>query len=159
MDTAAFNEYLEKRYNDQMMYYEKASGKNKKRYINFQWTLIILSTLTTVLAALPTSIQTSLCTFDPHYVVVITAAIVTILTAALNAFRYKDLWADYRYTKELWNPEIFKYIFNIGDYMGKTEDEKQSKFVENVEGILGSQNKNWSAIIKPNTSANASQND
>ena len=159
MEIKTFEDYLGKRYNDQLKYYESASLKNKKRYKKIQWTLIILSTLTTLLAALPPSVRTFLGPFEPHYAVVVTAAIVAILTSALNTFQYQELWANYRSTKELLNPEIFYYTFNIEDYEGKSEEEKKSIFVRKVETILGNEHTNWSAIKKANASSVQSQND
>lgn len=159
MEIKNFEDYIEKRYNGQLKYYDSVSVKNKKRYKKFQWTLIILSTLTTVLAALPASIKTLLGPFEPHYAVVITAAIVTILTSAINTFQYQELWANYRSTKELLNPEIFKYLFNIDDYQGKSEEEKKSIFVKNVETILGNEHTNWSVLKKASASSAQSQND
>ena len=52
MDATIFAEYLEKRYQDQLNFYKNASAKNQKKYKNYQWMLIILSTITTILAAL-----------------------------------------------------------------------------------------------------------
>ena len=74
MDKATFNEYLEKRYYEQLSYYDSSSKKNQKRYKNIQWVLIILSTLTTTLAALP---KTEL--FDFKYLIVVSAALVIYL--------------------------------------------------------------------------------
>ena len=159
MEIKNFEDYFEKRYKGQLKYYGLASAKNKKKYNRFQWALIILSTLTTVFAALPPSINTFFGSFEPHYVVVITAAIVAILTSALYTFQYQELWANYRSTKELLNPEIYKYLFNIGDYQGKSEEEKKATFVMNVETILGNEHTNWSAIKKANASSNQIQND
>ena len=51
MDKEFFNEYVEKRYKDQLNYYSKASAKNQKRYKQFQWILIMLSASTPILAA------------------------------------------------------------------------------------------------------------
>jgi len=42
MDSETFKEYLEKRYYDQLNFFEKSSGRNQKEYRNFQWVLIIL---------------------------------------------------------------------------------------------------------------------
>ena len=159
MEVNNFEDYFEKRYKGQLKYYGSASAKNKKKYNRFQWALIILSTVTTVFAALPPSINTFLGPFEPHYVVIITAALVAILTSALYTFQYQELWANYRSTKELLNPEIYKYLFNIGDYQGKSEEEKKATFVMNVETILGNEHTNWSAIKKANASSNQSQHD
>lgn len=90
MDAAIFAEYPEKRYQHQVNYYEKVSGKNQKKYKNFQWLLIILSTLTTIFATMP------LDKFDLKYVIVASADLVTILSAALKTFLYRELWVSYR---------------------------------------------------------------
>jgi hypothetical protein len=137
MDTTAFNEYLEKRYFDQLSYYEKASGKNKKKYKNFQWILIIFSTLTTILAAIPT-----IGNFEMKYIVVATAAIVTILTAGLKTFQYQELWVNYRSTIEQLKPEIYYYKFNVGEY-GREGVDKESTFVSRVEQILNKEHDVW----------------
>lgn len=137
MDTTEFNEYLKNRYFDQLNYYEKESGKNKKKYKNFQWILIIFSTLTTILAALPV-----IPNFDLKYIVVATAAIVTILTAGLKTFQYQELWVNYRSTIEQLKPEIYYYKFNVGDY-GQEGVDKESTFVSRVEQILNKEHDVW----------------
>lgn len=142
MDATAFNEYLEKRYYDQLKYYEFLSAKNQKKYKNFQWTLIILSTLTTILAALPKSDK-----FDLQYAVVVTAALVTILTSGLKTFQYQELWVNYRATIEQLKPEIYYYNFNVWDY-GQDGVDKESTFVSRVEKILNKEHDGWPAIKK-----------
>jgi hypothetical protein len=143
MDKTAFNEYLEKRYYDQLKYYGKASGKNKKKYQNFQWILIIFSTLTTILAALPSTIGN----FDLKYIVIATAALVTILTAGLKTFQYQELWVNYRSTIEQLKPEIFYYKFSVGEY-GQAGVDKESLFVTRVEQILNKEHDVWPVAKK-----------
>jgi hypothetical protein len=142
MDTTEFNEYLKNRYLDQLNYYEKAAGKNKKKYKNFQWILIIFSTLTTILAALP-----DIPDFDLKYIVVATAAIVTILTAGLKTFQYQELWVSYRSTIELLKPEIYYYKFNVNEY-GQAGVDKETQFVFNVEKILNKEHDVWPVAKK-----------
>ena len=148
MDQKVFAEYLEKRYHDQINYYERASGKNQKKYKNYQWLLIILSTLTTILAALPEA-------FYLKYVVVVTAGLVTIFTAALKTFQYQELWTNYRSTIEDLKPEWYYYLFNIKEHgYGAEGIDNETKFVENVETILKGEHKNWSTKMN---SANSKQ--
>jgi len=141
METNTFNEYLEKRYKGQMDYYSKASAKNQKKYKNFQWMLIILSTLTTIMAALPRD------QFDLHYAVVVSAALVTIITSALKTFQYQELWVNYRSTNEQLKPEIYYYHFNVGDY-GKEGADKESIFIKHVEAILNKEHDGWPVTKK-----------
>ena len=136
MDTSAFSEYLEKRYHDQLNYYEKASGKNQSKYKNYQWLLIILSTLTTILAALPSD------KFDLKYFIVVAAGLVTILSSAIKTFQYQELWVSYRSTIEQLRPELFYYNFNVGDY-GQAGVDKETLFVTRVEGILSKEHESW----------------
>lgn len=140
MDAATFKEYLQHRYYDQLHYYESAAGRNQKKYKNIQWVLIILSTLTTIMAALPKE-------FDLQYAIVITAAIVTILTSGLKTFQYQELWVSYRSTIEQLKPELYLYQFNINEY-GKPGIDKESLFVSRVESILSKEHDVWPANKK-----------
>lgn len=137
MDSATFSTYLEKRYVDQLNYYNDKSGKNQKKYKFFQWALIILSTLTTILAALPKADQ-----YWIQYIVIFSAALVTIITSALKTFQYQELWVTYRTTIEQLKPEIYYYTFNVGDY-GQNGVDKETLFVTRVEGILGKEHDAW----------------
>lgn len=142
MEAIAFNEYLDKRYFDQLKYYESAAAKNQKRYKYFQWILIILSTLTTILAALPNNGK-----FNFQYLVVISAALVTILTAGLKTFQFQELWVSYRSTIEQLKPELHYYKFNVGDY-GLAGIDKESTFVSRVEQILHKERDSWPPVKK-----------
>jgi hypothetical protein len=136
MDSETFKEYLEKRYYDQLNYYEKSSGRNQKKYKNFQWILIILSALTPVLAAIDSE------KFNIQYVVVIVSAIVAILTTGLKTFQYQELWANYRATCEQLKPEIHYYNFNVGPY-GMQGVDKEALFISRVETILDKEHQGW----------------
>jgi len=142
MDITAFNEYLENRYKGQLQHYSGASAKNKKRYNNFQWILIILSTLTTILAAL-----SPIGKFDTHYAVVVTAGLVAILTSGMKTFQYQELWVNHRSTVEQLKPEIYYYQFNVGDY-GRPGIDKETLFVSRVEQILTKEHDSWPMLKK-----------
>lgn len=137
MELSAFNDYLETRYYDQLKYYEKASGKNQRRYKNFQWILIVVSTLTTIFAA-----TNEFAGFDLHYLIVVSSAVVTVLTAALKTFQYQELWVNYRNTIEQLKPEIFYYRYNVGDY-GNPEVDKEILFISRIESILSKEHDSW----------------
>ena len=103
--------------------------------------LIILSTLTTIMAALPRD------KFDLQYAVVASAALVTVITSALKTFQYQELWVSYRATNEQLKPEIYYYHFNVGDY-GKEGADKESIFIKHVEAILNKEHDGWPIIKK-----------
>ena len=143
MDAGTFAKYLEKRYDGQLDYYEKAARKYMNQYRNFQWALIILSTITTFLAALPRSDN-----FDLHIAIVVSAALVTILSTALKTFQYQELWVGYRTTIEQLRPEIYYYQMSVGEYSMEGID-KEALFVERVEGILNKERDAWHSQKKP----------
>lgn len=153
MDNPDFKDYLENRYNAQMKYFSALSAKNKKNYKKLQWSLIILSTLTTILAALPKTGD-----FDFHYAVIITAALVTILTAGLKTFQYQELWVNYRSTLEQLKPELYYYNFNVGDY-GREGVDKNTLFVTRVEQILNKEHDGWPASKNIQNQGSQQQNE
>ena len=136
MDKELFKEYLDNRYKDQMKYYDGAAGMNQKKYKLFQWTLIILSATTPILAALIQRWP------QLQLVVVVISAIVAILTAGLKTFQYQELWVTYRTTMEQLKPEYHYYSFGVGPY---AEDgiDKEMLFVSRIETILDKEHVGW----------------
>ena len=148
MDKVSFDDYLENRYKKQMEYYSKNSAKYQKRYKKFQWTLIILSALTPVLAALNgTTIITNGQDTAIHSQVIqvsllIVSSIVAILTTGLKTFQYQELWVKYRTAYEQLKPEIYYYEFNVPPYNASGVD-KELLFVSRVESILNKEHIQW----------------
>jgi len=145
MDKAAFDDYVENRYQKQMEYYSKSSSKNQKKYKQFQWILIVLSAATPVLAALSgKSIKFNgvLYSLDLQILVIVVSAIVAILTTGLKTFGYQELWANYRSTYEKLKHEIYYYNFSVGPYSEKGIN-RESLFVTRVETILDAEHNQW----------------
>ena len=136
MDKEGFKEYLENRYQDQMAYYDKAALKNQKKYKQFQWTLIVLSSIAPVLAALIDKWP------QLQWAVVVVSALVAILTAGLKTFQYQELWVTYRTTMEQLKHEYHFYRFGVDPYAGEGID-KEMLFVSRVETILDKEHVNW----------------
>jgi uncharacterized protein DUF4231 len=160
MDKTAFDDYLGKRYYEQVKYYSDVSKKNKRLYSKFQWALIIVSTLSTILAALIPAFSKDdyLKNFPLHYVLVITTGLVTILTSSLKTFQYQELWVNYRSTLEQLKPEIYYYNFDVGDY-GKPGQDKETLFVTRIEQILNKEHVEWPAVKKLEDQTRQQSND
>jgi len=151
MEKEAFNQYLENRYQKQMDYYSRSSGKNQKRYKYFQWILIVLSAIAPVLTALITkwaSLQIA---------VVVITALVAILTTGLKTFQYQELWANYRATYEQLKPEIHYYNFSVGPF-GAAGVNKEALFVTRVEAILDKEHQGWPPAKKIREDRNLGDN-
>ncbi|HKR06927.1 MAG TPA: DUF4231 domain-containing protein [Bacteroidia bacterium] len=148
MEKMSFDDYVVKRYNDQMNYYDKAASKYQKRYKLFQWILIILSAITPVLAALNgmswshDDKSNTVGTQFVQMIVVVVSSVVAILTSGLKTFQYQDLWVTYRTTNEQLKPEFYYYEFSIGPY-GAPGVDKESIFVSRVEAILNKEHVQW----------------
>lgn len=138
MDKETFSEYVENRYKGQLGYYDKAAGKNQKKYRTCQWALIILSALTPILVALDTTWMYQKIT------VVIVSATVAILTTGLKTFQYQELWVSYRSTYEQLEPELHYYSFGVGPY-SSADTDKEALFVNRVEAILDKEHASWPA--------------
>ena len=113
--------------------------------------LIILSTLTTILAAMP-----SFASINLKYVIVLSSGIVTILSKALKTFQYQELWLSYRKTIEQLKPEIYYYQLHVGDY-GQPGVDRETLFVSRVEGILGKEHEAW-PIFKQQEKSSGQEN-
>jgi hypothetical protein len=147
MDTTTFEDYVANRYVKQMEYYRDAAARNQKKYKLFQWTLIVLSAVTPVLAAL-----SSVSWFQDknanalgiqflHILLVVVSSVVAILTTGLKTFQYQELWTIYRSTYEQLKPEKYYYDFGIGPYA--TSENRESLFVTRVEAMLDKEHANW----------------
>ena len=148
MDKVSFDDYLKNRYKKQMEYYSKNSAKNQKRYKKFQWTLIILSALTPVLAALNGTTfmkdgqSVAFRSEALQATLLIVSSIVAILTTGLKTFQYQELWVKYRTAYEQLKPEIYYYEFNVPPYSASGVD-KELLFVTRVESILDKEHVQW----------------
>ena len=148
MDKVSFDDYLENRYKKQMEYYSKNASKNQKRYKKFQWTLIILSALAPVLAALNgitivnNGQETAYHSQVLQVSLLIVSSIVAILTTGLKTFQYQELWVKYRTAYEQLKPEIYYYEFNVPPYNASGVD-KELLFVTRVESILDKEHIQW----------------
>lgn len=133
MNEKEFQAYLEKRYQDQVDWYDHKAGVNQKIYKRFQWIVIILSALTPVLVA-----------FGSRYldwVAIFISSLVAILTSALKTFRYQEHWLNYRTTCETLKKEKTYYDAEVGAY--SDAEYKDKIFVERIESLISQENTTW----------------
>lgn len=137
------HEYLDKRIKGQLAYFNSKSSEQKNKYFNYQWTLIICSSLTPILV----SVSESSIFSDgwPHNTIyaitLITSFIVSVLAAALKTFKYQENWTTTRAVCEMINREKFLYEAGVGEY-GNTK-KRDAIFVERIEGLLAREQNQW----------------
>jgi len=148
MNTEDFKKYLKERYEDQINWYDKKSIWNQKKYLRFQWTVIVLSVITPVLVAIVPEAT--------RWPAVVISALVAIGTTSLKTFKYQENWINYRTTCETLRKEIYFYTAGVGEY--RDIDERESLFVERVESLTSRENTMWLTTHRPKEGEGKSKN-
>lgn len=134
------NEYLEKRLDDQIKWYDESSVKNQKWFKRLQVIVIIAS------ASIPfLSGYMSETTVYIKIVVGILGLVIAAITAVLGLYQFQENWMEYRTTCESLRHE--KYLFLTGAEPYHV-DEPFLLLVERVEGLISKENTNWSSHMK-----------
>jgi hypothetical protein len=136
--------YLNKRIHGQLEYFNSKSSSEKTKYFNYQWTLIICSSLTPILVSVSESsiINRDGWLHNAIYIITLaTSFIVSVLAAALKTFKYQENWTTTRAVCEMINREKFLYEACVGDYSDKKR--RDALFVERIEGLLAREQNQW----------------
>ncbi|MDQ1353441.1 MAG: hypothetical protein QG657_3747 [Acidobacteriota bacterium] len=134
MDDKEFNDYLEKRYQTAVEWYDNKAIKNKKAYTILQWGVICFSAITPVLVAIGGELTLRVIT-------VIISFFVAAGTTILKTFKYQENWINYRTTCETLRKEIHYYKARANEY--KTNDDPERIFVKRVEALISRENTLW----------------
>lgn len=150
METTTFVDYIENRYKSKLDYYRAISNKFRNKYKAFQWVLIILSSLSPVLAAFNGFQWLDNEDGTPHLItpqeiqiiVVIISSIVAILTSGLKTFHYQDLWKTAVIMHNQLKSEYYYYESKVFPYKLQ-EVDNESLFVSQIENILSKDTVQW----------------
>lgn len=126
-------EYIEKRVNEQIEWYDKKSKFNKKWYLSIRTIEFTIAILIPFLASYIASLYIGLM-----------GVIVAICAGMLTILKFHDNWIKYRRTSEM-----LKYHLNI--FENKVEpyndEDSYSKFVRMVESTILNENNEWQNYI------------
>ncbi|MBU1854383.1 MAG: DUF4231 domain-containing protein [Nanoarchaeota archaeon] len=136
-----FDKYVKNRYEDQVKWYDKKSVHNQRLAKRYQITIIILSAITPVLAAL-----------EFKWPTIISAALVTAAASILKYCKYEDHWHNYRTTCETLKKEKIMYESEICPY--ETSTDKMKVFIERAEALISKENTVWTEIISKDKQKN-----
>lgn len=150
MDTQDFEQYISGRYDDQIRWHDRKAATNKRWYLGFQTSIVILSVVTSVMTALDLNKQETMWWVTP----VVASALVAILTGLQKIFQLQELWIEYRMIAESLRRERYLHMARVGEYA--TLDSPNQLFVERVEEILSRQNRAW-ATRRSNTGEEQSE--
>jgi hypothetical protein len=133
-------EYIERRVDDQIEWYDKKSTRNRYWYNTLKVLEILLALLIPLFAGLLTD-----ATGYFKYVVGVLGFLVAAITGIINLFKFHEKWTEYRVMAETLRRERYLYLTRAGIYGG---DQAYSRFVERVEGQLAEENMDWSRYMK-----------
>jgi len=129
-------DYVDKRLNSQIEWYDKKSKSNKKYYMFFKTISYICMALTPFILALGWSV----------YLSGITSLVTLICESVMALFNYKELWITYRQTTELLIKERIMFQTSTGIY--RETDFPFADLVERCETIISKENINWTNLTQ-----------
>ncbi|HEY60284.1 MAG TPA: DUF4231 domain-containing protein [Anaerolineae bacterium] len=128
-------DYLDNRLNNQIKWYSDKSSENKKYY----YTLKILQIIS---AACVPFLVSQISTEDNQLkiLVEIIGIIVVITSGIMTAFRFNELWTNYRTTAETLKHEKYLFLSNA------EPDQNEGNFpilVKRVESLISKEHSIW----------------
>lgn len=138
-------EYIEKRLQDQIAWYDRKSLANQKTFKRLRVAEIVAAALIPFLSGIAISI--------PAYSLVGTIIVgllgmaVTIIASILNLGRHQEHWMEYRTTCESLKKESFLFQTGVEPY---NADDAFQLLVQRVETLVSKENTNWAQyMMKP----------
>lgn len=144
--------YLTDRVIDQITWYGKKSGINKKWYYYSRITVIVSGAL------IPFLISFSDNGFEVlKYVASALGVVVSISEGIMSLKKYLENWAIYRSTAEKLKREQLMFENNVGPDYSAGDEEAFKHFVLRVEKITSEENEEWTSQLRSNQSQQQQQ--
>ena len=128
-----FDNYLAKRFEPQVAWYDRKATRYKNYYHWLQWTIVITSAIVPpMIVWMPE---------DYKLVTVIPSIALTIATSSQKVFKFQEHWINYRAIAEALKKE--KHFYDAGANGYASADDKKQLFVERTEAIMSRENMSW----------------
>ena len=134
-------EYLKDRVEDQISWYDRKSGFNKKWYHRTQVLTIVFGALITFVGVFTVEEDSLLKYLSP-----LLGASITILSSLLVLYKFQEKWINYRSTSEALQVERNLFLTNCEPYGKKASFQY---FVVRIESILSQENSSWAQTMQP----------
>lgn len=133
------NEYIAKRLDTQIDWYDKKSMEAQKNYKLCQITEIILAAFIPLLSG-----YTATCSMIP-VIIGIFGAVIAIIESITKLYKFHENWIQYRSACELLRYQ--KHLYLTGSFPYNPTDENiDNIFVKNVENIISAENNQWKVL-------------
>jgi hypothetical protein len=130
------HDYIEKRLDDQIAWYDNKSISAQRKYKRLQGTEIILAAMIPFLSGYA----------DKHWLIPfaisLMGTVVVIIAALTRLGKYHENWIEYRSICELLKHEKYLYLTGTSPY----EERNFQLLVQRVESFISSENFNWSQL-------------
>lgn len=135
-------EYLEKRVIAQRNYFSGKAASNKRKYYFISITKLMVSLAITVLSSAtgggsPISI-----------IIAVLSALLNLTEGILLLCKYNENWITYRITSENLKKEEVLFKARAGEYYNTDSSQALNIFIQNIEAVIQSSNKQWESICR-----------
>ncbi|MGA3351098.1 MAG: DUF4231 domain-containing protein [Candidatus Sulfotelmatobacter sp.] len=145
----AISEYITKRVDDQLAYFDSSALKNQKAYKRLKSTSIACNVLTTMTIALAFTVS-------EQYKVYMGILALVLSTIVLATYQWEEFqnygakWEKFRLVAEHLKSEKLLFLNRAGHYAEEDERIAAREFVETVENIIhGTDVSYFSLIVEP----------
>lgn len=132
------DEYLKDRVDDQIAWYDRKSGSNKKWFIILQVTTLVAAASVPVFAIFSGDMWA-------RVIVAVLGSATAITTGVVSLYQFREHWIEYRTTAESLKHEKYLYQTGTDPYVG---DDAFSVLVERVEALVSQENTAWQQRLK-----------
>ncbi len=134
-------DYLKKRLEDQINWYDRKSSKSQKMFKRIQLVTIVSAACIPFLAGYLSEI------IFLKYIIGALGLLVAVLTSINSLYKYQENWIAYRTTCESLTHEKYLYMTGTKPYHGK---ESFNLLVQRVEMLISQENSSWAELTKKN---------
>jgi len=135
-------EYLEKRLNDQIDWYDKKSVFNQRWY---KWLRMIELVAAAAIPFLAGFINGESNPFPFKIVIGLLGLVIVVITGVLTLYKFQENWIEYRTTSETLKHEKFLYLTASERY---NVEKPFQLLVQRVENFISKENTKWIEYIK-----------
>ena len=144
------DEYLQKRLEDQIAWYNKRSWANKQAFMTLRTVEIVAAAFIPLLSGYvrqPSPLQ---------LIVGILGLVVAVIAGLLGLFQFQENWVTYRSTAEALKHEKFLYLTRAEPY---DAGEPFRLLVQRIEGLISEEQAAWVQYSKGKPAAPARAGD
>jgi hypothetical protein len=133
-------EYIEKRLDDQIAWYDAKSQQNQKAYKRMRIFEIVAASAIPLLTGAPKLGDYAL------VLVGVLGASIAVCSGVSALFKFHELWIEYRTIAETLRHHRFLFLTQSRPYH---EGNAFAILVEAVEGVISKENSSWNSFNKP----------